>query len=143
MSLRTKILIALGAALVLSLGALVLRHVKPLIPATAFEVAYSSEGEDFRSDARVYRPPFGKGVYYLHLPKAAPSHRWWVVDLASPMVYWSDDPRRFLFFRFVLRGDALGIPLNDAENFDGWQWQFTQDGLSFAGEGLTCIARRR
>jgi hypothetical protein len=143
MSLRTKIQLALGAALVLSLGALLLRHVKPLIPATALEVTYSSAGEDFRGDARVYRPLFRKGVYYLHLPKAASAHRWWVVDLASSMVYWSDDPRRFLFFRFVLRQDAPGIPLNDTENFSGWQWQFSQEGLSFAGEGLTCIARRR
>lgn len=142
MSTRTKILITLGTALLLSLGALALRHAKPLIPASAFEVAYS-EGEDFRGDARVYRPLFRRGIYYLHLPRTAPSHRWWVVDLASPMVYWSDDPRRFLFFRFVTRRDAPGIPLNDVENFGGWQWQFSQDGLSFAGEGLTCIARLR
>lgn len=143
MSLRTKIQLALGAALVLSLGALLLRHVTPLIPATALEVAYSSEGEDFRGDARIYRPLFRKGVYYLHLPRAASSHRWWVVDLASTMLYWSDDPRRFLFFHFVSRRDTPGIPLSDVENFGGWQWQFSQDGLSFAGEGLTCSVRRR
>lgn len=126
-------------AILLTVSALLMRHVKPLIP-TSFEVLYT-ETEDFLSDGKAYVPAFRRNLLYIHLPRARPEHRWWVINYNSTSVSSPRPPAFLIIGYMVFQKDFYGAPL-DENIADKWMRRFDGKNISFAGDGLTCIVRR-
>ena len=140
--LRTKIIGGLAALCVLAAAAGILRFVKPLVPSSGFEVIYA-EGEHFRGDGRISTRLFRKDPHYLYVPEVDSVSQWWVIDFENMMAYEARPPRKFLSIVYVLRNDLWGVPLQNPAKKNEWQWQFTAEGVSFAGGKFIGIIRRK
>lgn len=141
MNAKTIAAIALAVTFALAAGSLLLRHIKPLVPSSALYVTYA-ENEDFKDNARVYKPFLRRNIYYLHLPAARPEYRWWVINFSAATILTPNPPRFLFFIPYVSRAESRGVPLVQSAEAQEWFWQFTGQEASFTGNGFTCSVRR-
>jgi len=114
---------------------------QPLTESTVLKVVYG-EGEDFYADATLYHKFRNETVYFLHLPHARPSYRWWAIDFLNTTIMTIPAPRSAGSRKYLLRGDHAGTVIGNKEKMGDWFWHFTEDGAAFSGNGFTCSVRK-
>lgn len=139
--MKPKILTAVSVILIflLAVAALLLRHVKPLIP-LSYDVVYA-ETSDFLADGRAYTPLFRRRLLYLHLPGAGYENRWWRVNYREESITPVRRPAYFLFGYVVFQKDFYASPEGGVSK-PGMMQKFVAGNISFTYGGLTCIVRK-
>lgn len=139
---KSAAVITMITLIVLVVGGLgvLFRFVKPLITVPSIHVIYS-EGEDFKSDAIVYKRLFRRNFIFIHFPNSRTSPKWWGVDLNNMSIFALNPPRRMLSVYYVRRKDPLGTSIDQIPNARDWNWQFTERTASFSGNAFSCKVR--
>jgi len=135
-------ILAFAAVLCLTLWVVVLAFgAQPLRETDALRVIYG-EGEDFFSDAVVYRKVRNDSFALLLLPRARPDYRWWLVDFRNMSISVIRSPRSLGSRKYLLRGEPGGTTLDNKARMGDWYWHFTESGAAFSGNGFTCSVRK-
>jgi hypothetical protein len=140
MTLGAKILTALAVLCFLLWGAAFALDVRPLLPAPDVRIVYGVH-EDFHSDGMAFRGLRNAAFFIVHLPQAAPGHRWWTIDFRDLSIAMSGPVRSLGTERrvhYALKGDLDGASIGADEHRGAWTWRFSGDSASFAGQGLSC-----
>lgn len=141
MAMGTKILVAAAALCLLLWFALMGLGVQPLTMDRGTEVIYG-EGEDFYSDALVYRKQGNDRFLFLHLPRARPAYRWVSIDFRNTTLTLASPPHTLGSLRYLMKNDDQGTKIGAPGPAAGWYWHFTEQGAAFSGEGFSCKVRR-
>jgi hypothetical protein len=135
-------ILAFAAALCLILWVVVLAFgAQPLRETDALQVIYG-EGEDFFSDAVIYRKVRSDAFALFLLPRARPAYRWWMVDFRNMSITVISSPRSLGSRKYLLRGEPRGTTLDNKARMGDWYWHFTESGAAFSGNGFTCSVRK-
>lgn len=141
MSFVAKILTFFAILCILAWVTFVAMGAQPLMESAVLKVIYG-EGEDFYADASQYHKFRNDTVYFLQLPHARTSYKWWAIDFSNSTITAVPSPHSLGSQLFVLRRDQKGIAIGNKEAMGDWYWHFTEDGAAFSGNGFTCSVRR-
>src|SRR5512145_981057 len=94
-----KILAAMAVLCLVLWFGLTALGVQPLTAVSRADVVYG-EGEDFFSDAIVYRKLRNETFLLAHLPHARPSYRWVAVDFDNTAITFTRPPRSLGSWKF-------------------------------------------
>ncbi|MDH4164375.1 MAG: hypothetical protein OEW15_17065 [Nitrospirota bacterium] len=136
-----KILVAAAILCLILWFALTGLGVQPLAVDRLPEVIYGV-GEDFYSDATVYRKLRNDRLLIIHLPRARPENRWVSVDFESMTIAFTGSPRSLGSLKYLLKNDEQGTRISEQESAGSWYWHFTDQGASFSGNDFSCRVRR-
>lgn len=141
MTLGAKILVVAAVLCLILWGIFLGAGAQLLRESDSLQVIYG-EHEDFFDDAVAYQKFRNDTYFILHLPRARPVYRWWVVDFKEMTLTLGKTPRSMGSRKFLLRGDGGGTKIDDRKNRGEWYWHFTDRGAAFSGNGFTCSVRR-
>lgn len=141
MTVGAKILAILAVLCLACWLGLMAFGVQPLVKARGYEIIYG-EGEEFFSDARVYRKLGNDTGIIIQLPRARAAYRWTAVDFTGQAITFPRPARTIGSLRFWLKKDVLGKRIEDLEASGKWFWHYTDDGAAFSGDGFSCRVRK-
>lgn len=108
----------------------------PLIRVPQWEVSYTTRGTP-HSDGDVYRTFFPSSTFYVCLPQAGETDRWFAIDQSLRMVGSPGYPHRTLFGYSTHRNPGVGIRLGDPKLEREWQVDYSDRLPSFSTATLS------
>ncbi len=136
MTLGAKILVGAAVLCLAVWFGLTALGMQPLLARSSADVIYG-EGEEFYSDARVFRKLRNTSYLLVNLPHARPDYRWVAVNFGDKTIVLTGPPRSAGVLRYLLKGDEEGLHIEQQGDRD-WTWRFTEESMSFSGDGFAC-----
>ena len=108
----------------------------PLIRVPQWSASYTTSGTS-HSDGDVYRTFFPSSIYFVHLPQAAETDRWFAFSQSNQIVGQPGNPYRTLFGYSTHRNPGVGIRLGDPKLEREWQVDYSDHLPSFSTATLS------